>query len=175
MGSEHLLWRPQITLLLIEPWSERMRETHGRPSPLWPSPHNIWKQEDSGHSRRGLEERLVWLSSVAQTFIKPVSNTRPARSTWVEFGASQKPEGPEPVQPVAPEYSILVILFPIWCAHYILFLCCKTGPATIQAFELFVVSHAWVRGILRHCTEYSHKSSKSSMASDLSETSVAQS
>lgn len=37
-GSEHLLWRPQITLLLIKPWSERRPETHGQVSPLWPSP-----------------------------------------------------------------------------------------------------------------------------------------
>lgn len=46
MGSEHLLWRPQITLLLIKSWSERMPETHGKVLPFWPSHHNIWKRED---------------------------------------------------------------------------------------------------------------------------------
>lgn len=46
MGSEHLLWRPQITLPLIKSWSERMPETHGKVLPFWPSHHNIWKQED---------------------------------------------------------------------------------------------------------------------------------
>ena len=55
MDSEHLLWRPQITPLLIKPWSERMPETHGKVLPLWPSHHNIWKQEDSEHFRRGLK------------------------------------------------------------------------------------------------------------------------
>lgn len=55
MDSEHLLWRPQITPLLIKAWSERMPETHGKVLPLWPSHHNIWKQEDSEHFRRGLK------------------------------------------------------------------------------------------------------------------------
>lgn len=33
MGCEHLLWRRQITLLLIKPWSERMPETYGKALP----------------------------------------------------------------------------------------------------------------------------------------------
>lgn len=48
MDAEHLLWRPQITLMLIKSWSERMPETHGKVLPFWPSHHSIWKQEDWG-------------------------------------------------------------------------------------------------------------------------------
>lgn len=79
-GSEHLLWRPRITLLLIETWLDVMPETHEKGSPLWPSHHNIWKREDLGHFRRGLEERLMHLSSVPHTFIKPIPSTRHAGS-----------------------------------------------------------------------------------------------
>lgn len=76
MGCEHLLWRRQITLLLIKPWSERMPETYGKALPFWPSRYNVWKPGGSGCFRRGLKKRLVCLNSVLHTFIKLVPNGR---------------------------------------------------------------------------------------------------
>lgn len=106
-GSEHLLWRPQITPLLIKPWSERMPETHGKVSPLWPSHYNIWKREDTGHFRRGLEEKLACLSLVPHAFIKLIPNARHVRSQGGIRNITESRSHLVSAARIAPEYQHL--------------------------------------------------------------------